>query len=901
MPSSMEFNNPKASCYCCHDAPTYIPGQDTQAHADCKCEKPTPIFSMAVLPGDSDTEPCTSDDSSIDSTPSMSPRVDLTFEDDSDSSDDESDDGEDLKRSMCAARLPSLDEVLPRTQVEASIPEVIRALHYMSQCTEDYGVSVVDAYKSLRLEPELRPELPPSGHLDGGALASTTDRIEYLWCYRHATPEERRTKFPRLRVADDTVHVPHGIGYLKTPCDNFPGYVFVETLYTPQIPATILSPDCLARALKCKGYSTYSDFVDNSASLELTDCDKCQTDVTFQLRRIRGLLYTNPIIKPTDTERTMTELPEYPSGSTCQHPDNSSYIRPTSDIRQLTTEQLRALWHMRLGHVNDRAVADMHKFANGIPKLPRADVLTKCDMCARCKLHKANRNPTEERQSTECWQHLQADFGFFVTRSSGKKKRRAKAKSGKTRRAPSQVSVYDSEDDPIEESPPDLSKSVYNVGIEEPQPRRSARIRGRTAHAPVVTPAAKAGEGDTTPDRNPAVEAGEGTKVDGSTSASTAPTEPPPPNIGDDSQFYSFEKIVTHEGPIEPGHKRDFGAKYNLKIKWSNGQTTWEPYSNIFADARHEVIECARRKGLLGNSDWWFVRDAALTARDEEATFDDETELPGRDVIHQPVEPISDAIAQEKADAANARFRSLVGLNGETCYVSIACLHSGSIRVSIRRDKAPPLDFFKEFLARYGSSRPDRSIRLDLGGELGRSEEVQKIWREAGYAVETTAPATSNEIGGVERPHLTLSEAVRTMLFAAGLELKFWPYALRYWIFIHDLIPHGDRPASPYSMCNDGALPNISLLRIFGCRIYALPPNKRDSKLKVHARAGIFLGYKRSMRHAYYYDLETKTVKTARHVVFDEGMNDLKNPPPFVHFLRGGTFPEEENNVHLKT
>ena len=172
---------------------------------------------------------------------------------------------------------------------------------------------------------------------------------------------------------------------------------------------------------------------------------------------------------------------------------------------------------------------------------------------------------------------------------------------------------------------------------------------------------------------------------------------------------------------------------------------------------------------------------------------------------------------------------------------------------------------------------------------------MHDLFRQAGYEVEVTAPNSSSEIGQAERPHRTIADGVRTMLFSAGLEPKYWPYALRHFVLISNCLPHGNRAASALELCT-GRRPNLSLLRVFGCRIYALPTDSRDAKVDVHARPGIFLGYKKSMRHAYYEDLETGKIKTARHIAFDEGMNDVKSPPPYVRFLKGEL---ESDSVNL--
>ncbi len=486
---------------------------------------------------------------------------------------------------------------------------------------------------------------------------------------------------------------------------------------------------------------------------------------------------------------------------------------------------------MRLGHTNERLVSDLHHFVDGIPALPRADVIDSCPICKRAKLHKANRQQKEDATATECWQDIQIDFGFFVTKSSGKKPSR-KAKRKKNR-APNKKSIAAQKEL--------RAVSLLNIADLE---------------------------------------------------VSSSP-----------SQTYYFEKILTHEGPLNKRHKKYNGHPFNVQILWSTKEKTWEPLHIVFEDAPNDVVAYAKKANLLGNPHWSFVRDYALEHADDlepstMADVDDETELVDGTILDPDstvFAPMDETTAAAKAAAAQRRYKRLVGLNGETCYVLITDRYSGVWKVSIRRDKSPPLDFFKEFIATHASTVPNRRVRFDGGGELGGCTEVHELFEAAGYEVEVTAPDSSSEIGQVERPHRTIADAVRSMLFAANLPLKYWPYALRYYVFISNCLPRGGRPESAITMCT-GQRPNISLLRIFGCRIYALPAHKRDAKLDVHAREGIFLGYKKSMRNAYYVDKATGNVMTARHIAFDEGMVDSPNPPRFVQYLRGDL---DQERIHL--
>ena len=76
-------------------------------------------------------------------------------------------------------------------------------------------ISVVAYSQTIRTqEIMLMDAVPPRGHVDGGALASTTDALDYLWLY-HKYSRREREAVTRLKVADDTIHIPEGFGYLK--------------------------------------------------------------------------------------------------------------------------------------------------------------------------------------------------------------------------------------------------------------------------------------------------------------------------------------------------------------------------------------------------------------------------------------------------------------------------------------------------------------------------------------------------------------------------------------------------------------------------------------------------------------------------------------------------------------
>jgi hypothetical protein len=213
-------------------------------------------------------------------------------------------------------------------------------------------------------------------------------------------------------------------------------------------------------------------------------------------------------------------------------------------------------------------------------------------------------------------------------------------------------------------------------------------------------------------------------------------------------------------------------------------------------------------------------------------------------------------------------------LNDDTCYDHF------SVRVYGRyfRSKAPPIDFLNQWLATHGLNKdvPDKYVRFDLGGELGRCQDVIDLFATQGYHNEPTSANASRQLGIGQQPHRTIADEIRCLLSGAFLNAKFWPYAFRHYLGLYNVTIHGERPMSPQENYSRKS-PNLSFLRTFGCRVFAKPPTDHRPDKAVHdTRTGIFLGYAQTMKNILYYDLETKTIRHCNHVEFDEGMRDMR-------------------------
>ena len=185
------------------------------------------------------------------------------------------------------------------------------------------------------------------------------------------------------------------------------------------------------------------------------------------------------------------------------------------------------------------------------------------------------------------------------------------------------------------------------------------------------------------------------------------------------------------------------------------------------------------------------------------------------------------------------RQHNLIGLNGETCYALNTDHNRGRLYGRAFTNKAPPLEWINNWLANNSPDCPNKYVRMDGGGELGKSRDIHQTFTNFGYAVEMTGPNSSNQNGPGERPHQTIGDALRAMLSGANLNPNFCPYAFYHYVRLYNFVPHGTRTSSPYEMCGS-KLPNLSKLRTFGCHVHVRPTTARCGKLVPNSRLGIF-------------------------------------------------------------
>jgi len=108
---------------------------------------------------------------------------------------------------------------------------------------------------------------PLHAHMDAGSMASTMDCLAFLWDFQSLDGSATT-----LHVANATPHHPTGIGYLRVPVLESPGFTSVCTFYKPLLPATILSPMSIASDLHSLGYSSFANLDGQHCCLRIQIC-----------------------------------------------------------------------------------------------------------------------------------------------------------------------------------------------------------------------------------------------------------------------------------------------------------------------------------------------------------------------------------------------------------------------------------------------------------------------------------------------------------------------------------------------------------------------------------------------------------------------------------------------------
>ena len=117
----------------------------------------------------------------------------------------------------------------------------------------------------------------------------------------------------------------------------------------------------------------------------------------------------------------------------------------------------------------------------------------------------------------------------------------------------------------------------------------------------------------------------------------------------------------------------------------------------------------------------------------------------------------------------------------------------------------------------------DAFIMTDGGGQFANCKGFQNMVGNHGYDVTTTAADGSHENGIVQRPHQTLKERIRCMMYSARLGTEFWADTLLHATWLYNRTYHKAVKMTPFQAYTN-KVPTLDSFITFGAKLTAKKP-----------------------------------------------------------------------------
>ena len=181
------------------------------------------------------------------------------------------------------------------------------------------------------------------------------------------------------------------------------------------------------------------------------------------------------------------------------------------------------------------------------------------------------------------------------------------------------------------------------------------------------------------------------------------------------------------------------------------------------------------------------------------------------------------------------------------------------------------LDHFKTVKAQWEKQMGNqmKRVRSDNAGDF-LSDDFREYLRREGIIHELTVPYAHQQNGKAERYIRTLEDGAITLMADANVPLSFWGDAVLTKQYLMNLTPTSTLPENMTpSEAFTGNKPDLSHLRVWGCRCFVQIPCELRSKGRVHSYEAIFVGYEPGVKG---YRIRDKHGKyhVSRDIIFDE-------------------------------
>ncbi len=155
------------------------------------------------------------------------------------------------------------------------------------------------------------------------------------------------------------------------------------------------------------------------------------------------------------------------------------------------------------------------------------------------------------------------------------------------------------------------------------------------------------------------------------------------------------------------------------------------------------------------------------------------------------------------------------------------------------------------------------------------SKKFDAFLAECGIQQQTSAPYSPQQNGVAKRANRTIMECARSMILAQGLELEFWGETVNTAVYIKNQCPTKALDSKTPQEAWSGRKPDMSHLRLFGCKAFVHVPDEKRIKLESKSMPCVLLGYHEGTKAYRLMCVETKRIIKSRDVVFIKGSKEI--------------------------
>lgn len=245
-------------------------------------------------------------------------------------------------------------------------------------------------------------------------------------------------------------------------------------------------------------------------------------------------------------------------------------------------------------------------------------------------------------------------------------------------------------------------------------------------------------------------------------------------------------------------------------------------------------------------------------------------------------------------------------IGGATYFVTFIDDKSRYVEVFFLKSKSEAKKSFLKFKNCAENQAEKKILRTDNGLEYCGAEFTEEI-EQAGIKRQRTVAHTPQQNGIAERMNRTLVEMARCLLIKSKLPPRFWAEAIATSAYIRNRSPSRSLDDSTPFESKFGYKANVSTLRTFGCRAYALNKDPGRSKLDPKSKLCIFVGYCDDSKAYRLWDPETRKIIKSRDVIFneeDKGLPIAEKQEDFlefqVYFRDFETNPSEDDIIEAE-